>query len=599
MAGLTEITRALRPWLYSREYSSGLQAALSDATEKNIRRVTLTGTQALTAAVTVPAGVEIEGDARDGAELQLPAGTAFSALDINGVDAVSVRNLRITKASGAAAASSAYGLWIRGTIDHAHIENVHISGLARGINVSGVAGSTPGTVGKVTLERVTAEGMTVFGISVDECDVVELLHCVSRMNALDGAKLRRKTKNVLVLGGVYEDNGQDYFTGAGNAGDGLDAFAGGDRFTISDAVFRRNNGNGITIKTDSLTMTDAATYGYIRNAQISNVRCLDNVLGDGLGFYTYTPSETSSGDAGMPMPDHCVILGGEFSGNNKRGLYLNGRSTAVVAPIVRNNKREGILVGIRALHTTITNPLVSANSREAAGTYSGIYIRGKKTSIRGGVILGADADFVTSETELAAATKYHAANVNVGGDAVDVLIDVDFEAYNAAGRGIQVGSAATNVIVHQRGTFIPNTSLIYGSPGSTYLRTDATDPADRLWIKVAGAPNAVGSWSRMGQYSGVTSKTAAYTATAGDDLILGNATSAAFTVTLPTAVGIKGKRYTVKKTDASANAVTVDGNGSETIDGALTKALGSQFATITIVSDNAAWQIVAQQGTVT
>ena len=61
---------------------------------------------------------------------------------------------------------------------------------------------------------------------------------------------------------------------------------------------------------------------------------------------------------------------------------------------------------------------------------------------------------------------------------------------------------------------------------------------------------------------GVQSVTDDYTATNRDALILCDATSAAFTVTLYSAVGNKGRKIAVKKTDSSANAITVDGNGS-------------------------------------
>ena len=92
----------------------------------------------------------------------------------------------------------------------------------------------------------------------------------------------------------------------------------------------------------------------------------------------------------------------------------------------------------------------------------------------------------------------------------------------------------------------------------------------------------------------VVSKTSAYTATISDHTILCNATSAAFTVSLPTAAGITGRRYTVKKTDSSGNAVTVDPAGSETIDGSTTKTLSAQWDWLTVQSNGTNWVTVAQ-----
>lgn len=90
-------------------------------------------------------------------------------------------------------------------------------------------------------------------------------------------------------------------------------------------------------------------------------------------------------------------------------------------------------------------------------------------------------------------------------------------------------------------------------------------------------------------------KTGAYTATIADYMISCDATTAAFTITLPTAVEISGRIYIIKKTDSSTNAVTVDGNGTETIDGNLTFLLKSQYAEVTIISNGANWEIIEQR----
>jgi hypothetical protein len=86
----------------------------------------------------------------------------------------------------------------------------------------------------------------------------------------------------------------------------------------------------------------------------------------------------------------------------------------------------------------------------------------------------------------------------------------------------------------------------------------------------------------------VVTKTAAYTAAAGD-AVMANATSGAFTITLPAAT-TAGQRVLVKKTDASANAVTVAG----TIDGTTNASLAYQNQSIELISDGTAWQRVVR-----
>lgn len=87
-------------------------------------------------------------------------------------------------------------------------------------------------------------------------------------------------------------------------------------------------------------------------------------------------------------------------------------------------------------------------------------------------------------------------------------------------------------------------------------------------------------------------KTANYTLTSTDDVIAGATSGGAFTLTLPTAVGISGKVYEVIKTDTSTNGLTIDGNSTETIGGATTQILYGQFEAMRFISDGANWQIL-------
>ncbi len=117
------------------------------------------------------------------------------------------------------------------------------------------------------------------------------------------------------------------------------------------------------------------------------------------------------------------------------------------------------------------------------------------------------------------------------------------------------------------------------------ILTDAD--AVEIWDAdpVAGAIGASGA---------VDEKTAAYTITIDDatKIIAVDASSGALTITLlAAATAGDGFEVTVKKTDSSANAVTVDGNGSETIDGATTYVLGTQHESVTVRSDASNWQV--------
>jgi hypothetical protein len=89
----------------------------------------------------------------------------------------------------------------------------------------------------------------------------------------------------------------------------------------------------------------------------------------------------------------------------------------------------------------------------------------------------------------------------------------------------------------------------------------------------------------------VKTKTANYTLTTSDAVILGDATSGSFTLILPTAVGNSGKTFYIKKIDASANTVTIDGNGLETIDGDIVQEIEYQNTAVTLISDGSNWYV--------
>lgn len=90
----------------------------------------------------------------------------------------------------------------------------------------------------------------------------------------------------------------------------------------------------------------------------------------------------------------------------------------------------------------------------------------------------------------------------------------------------------------------------------------------------------------------ISTKTTNYTetATSGEIILLGDTTSGTFTITLPSAVSNTAK-ITIKKI-AGSNNLTIDGNGSQTIDGGLTADLVRVYESITLVSDNSNWHII-------
>ena len=99
-----------------------------------------------------------------------------------------------------------------------------------------------------------------------------------------------------------------------------------------------------------------------------------------------------------------------------------------------------------------------------------------------------------------------------------------------------------------------------------------------------------GSISGIGMKQAYVTKTGAYTATDADYVV--DCTSGTFTVTLPASSGRTGRILIIK--NSGAGTITVDGNASETIDGAATYAMAVQYATVQIMSDGTNWKIIAK-----
>jgi hypothetical protein len=118
--------------------------------------------------------------------------------------------------------------------------------------------------------------------------------------------------------------------------------------------------------------------------------------------------------------------------------------------------------------------------------------------------------------------------------------------------------------------------------GNTMVNTTTDNGVDELQVN--------GSISGIGFKQAYVTKTGAYTAT-NDDYVI-DCTSGTFTVTLPASSGRTGRILIIK--NSGAGTITVDGNASETIDGATTYSLAVQYATIQIMSDGTNWKIISK-----
>lgn len=118
------------------------------------------------------------------------------------------------------------------------------------------------------------------------------------------------------------------------------------------------------------------------------------------------------------------------------------------------------------------------------------------------------------------------------------------------------------------------------------LGVATTIPSQKLHI---GGNALVDSAVYDGSTVTVTSST--YDVKTGDRYIFADATAGNITINLPPA-SLSAKRILTIKLISSSNSVTADGNGSETIDGATTQSISTQYSFFTIKCNGTTWYIV-------
>ena len=152
--------------------------------------------------------------------------------------------------------------------------------------------------------------------------------------------------------------------------------------------------------------------------------------------------------------------------------------------------------------------------------------------------------------------------------------------------GAQTGSGDSGDIVVGPGT------VNSGTRGKLRLKDGSEGTSGQVWT--SNDTDGGGSWAAPGALQ-VRSDSTGFTAAISDDVLLNDTSGGGYTVVLPTASGNTGKQFKIKKTDSSFNALTIDGNASETIDGSTTTTLDTEGETLLIVSDGTNWEILERK----
>ena len=285
------------------------------------------------------------------------------------------------------------------------------------------------------------------------------------------------------------------------------------------------------------------------------------------------------------------------------GLYLN--NTLVTATAAEINLLDG---GTSATSTTLVDAdRVIIND---AGTMKQVALSDVKTYIGA----GAADDLTTGDAAVTLATSSGNITIDAQGNDTDIIFkgtDNSSDITMLTLDGSEAGDATFNRNVTVTGDIIlDDGGSIKEAGGTAALTIDASgnvtkigqdspssgqflkwDGSKAVWDAASGGgsqlPPEVKSVSTTATLSLTPSNASTYNAI---EVIYTATGSSAYTVTLPTALSIAGKKIHVKRL-ATAN-ITVDANGSETIDGSATFVLTSQYSSVTLISDGTNWLII-------
>lgn len=349
-------------------------------------------------------------------------------------------------------------------------------------------------------------------------------------------------------GGSVSDNMR--ITSGGNALIGTTTDNGVDRLQVSGNTLSTRykiNTSGQTLEINNYYNTGAGNNIFIGNGGASSTSGNDN-LGVGnnallsvtSGFYNTAIGASSlqsltTGSRNMALGFESIPL--NTTGERNTGIGANALGNSSTGS---NNTAVGNLA-LGAITTTSSNVGIGQESgyRISSGSVN-------QTSSQS-IFIGQDS------------------RASVAGNTNEIVIG-----HTAVGQGSNTAIIGNSSITK---TFLR---------GSVMVNTTTDNGVDKLQVS--------GSIQGTGFDQAYLARTTAYTATDTDYLI--DCTTGTFTVTLPASSGRTGRILIIK--NSGTGTITVDGNASETIDGATTYSLSAQWATIQIMCDGSNWKIIAK-----
>jgi hypothetical protein len=347
---------------------------------------------------------------------------------------------------------------------------------------------------------------------------------------------------------------------------------------------------------NALARFDGTTGKLIQNSSTTTLGdagrlSLTPTATDGIGILVTSNNSDSSSSVGGVKVSHTSSNTGDISSAIYASTISGTNGVTIAAATLTVN---------RAANTAVVGtPLYIPTGGAGFQDYYGIYVEGAASSVTGSnnqaLHVEAGESYFGGKVIVAAQNPLELRDTT-GGEYVRIRANGTTTSYTLTMPAAQ-GAASTVLTNDGSG----NLSWAAGGGGSGDILANGTVPfaanqsMGGFKLTSVGDPTAAQDAATKNYVDkiAVTSKTAGYTAVAGTDkVILCDATSASFTITLPAVSGNTGISFIIKKTDSTANTVTIDGSGSETIDGALTQIISTQYQSFTIVCNGTSWSII-------
>lgn len=337
--------------------------------------------------------------------------------------------------------------------------------------------------------------------------------------------------------------------------------------TASEQVIRM--GLPISPTITKLTSGTAQTYTVPNGVKYIHVRAVG--AGGGGGGSGNAGWGAAAGAGGNTTFGTSLIVANGGGGGVNSGAGGTGGSASVTAPAIGTAIQGG--AGGGAAYSATAN----------AYTYAGMGAASPFGGAGGAGYLGAAGNAAIANSGSGgggggpmAVTGYSGAGGGAGGY-VDALLPTSGGTQYTYSVGTigSAGSAGTNGFV--------------GGAGSTgYIEITEYYNSEVMPLIAQGvvAKDNTASYTTINT---TVAPTTTYTATNNEETILGSASGGAWTLSLPAAASVKGKRYYVVQTASTANALTIDPNASETVCGQTTIKLIGQNDGIEIQSDGTNW----------